>query len=48
MTDSLSIYGNSYAEIRCFKAHTHQAIHNDADRICDRSPVGMIDWNVHV
>ena len=30
------------------KPNTHWVIHNRADRIFDRSPIGMIHWNVHV
>ena len=32
----------------CVKAHTHLAICDHTDRIFDRSPVGMTDWNVQV
>ena len=32
----------------CVKGHTHWAIHNHANRIFDRLPVGMRHWNVHV
>ena len=31
-----------------FKAHTHKVMLVHADRISDRSPVGMIYWNVQV
>ena len=30
------------------KTHTHQAIHDHANRIFDRLPVGMRHWNVHI
>ena len=30
------------------KGHTHEAIHDHADRIFDRLPVGMTVWNVRV
>ena len=32
----------------CVKAHTHWAVGDHADRLFDRSPVGMTDWNVQV
>ena len=31
-----------------FKAHTHTVMHDHADRIFDRSPIGMRYRNVHV
>ena len=30
------------------KPHTHEAIHNRADRTLGRSPIGMRHWNEHV
>ena len=34
-------------QIKSLKAHTHQAIHDHADHIFDRSPIGMRHWDVH-
>ena len=30
------------------KSHTRWAIHNHANHILDRSPIGITYWNVHV